>query len=43
MCLGVPGRVTEVEEMTAVVDFWASSGGFAFDPSTSPCRWATTS
>ena len=22
MCLGVPGRVTEVDEMTAVVDFW---------------------
>ena len=22
MCLGVPGRVVEVEEMTAVVDFW---------------------
>ena len=22
MCLGVPGRVIAVEEMTAVVDFW---------------------
>ncbi|HZT75889.1 MAG TPA: HypC/HybG/HupF family hydrogenase formation chaperone [Vicinamibacterales bacterium] len=22
MCLGVPGQVVEVEELTAVVDFW---------------------
>jgi hydrogenase expression/formation protein HypC len=22
MCLGVPGRVTEVDELTALVDFW---------------------
>ena len=22
MCLGVPGRVTEVNELTALVDFW---------------------
>ena len=22
MCLGVPGRVVEVDELTAVVDFW---------------------
>jgi hydrogenase expression/formation protein HypC len=22
MCLGVPGRVIEVDELTAVVDFW---------------------
>lgn len=22
MCLGVPGLVTEVEELTAIVDFW---------------------
>jgi hydrogenase expression/formation protein HypC len=22
MCLGVPGRVVEVEELVAVVDFW---------------------
>jgi len=22
MCLGVPGRVTEVDDMIAVVDFW---------------------
>ncbi len=22
MCLGVPGQVVEVEELTAIVDFW---------------------
>jgi hydrogenase expression/formation protein HypC len=22
MCLGVPGRVVEIDELTAVVDFW---------------------
>ncbi len=22
MCLGVPGRVTEVDDLTAIVDFW---------------------
>lgn len=22
MCLGVPGRVTEIDDLTAVVDFW---------------------
>lgn len=38
MCLGVPGRVTDVDEMTAMVDFWGVKRRVRLDLVDEPVR-----
>ncbi|MBI2213031.1 MAG: HypC/HybG/HupF family hydrogenase formation chaperone [Acidobacteria bacterium] len=38
MCLGVPGRILEIDDMTATVDFWGVRRQIRLDIVDVPCR-----
>ncbi|MCM2316222.1 MAG: HypC/HybG/HupF family hydrogenase formation chaperone [Thermoanaerobaculia bacterium] len=38
MCLGVPGRILDIDDMTATVDFWGVKRQIRLDIVDEPCK-----